>query len=94
MSFWEEDISASVCAQVGLWAVGRTKGATGGEAVKRLHILMCSAYLPERFVENVLRCALPELRIKVKFLKKLKKKKKRPTKLSFPFVFQVLDLSV
>ena len=32
-------------------------------------ILMSSAYLPECFVENVLRCALPELRIKVKFLK-------------------------
>lgn len=33
------------------------------------NILMSSAYLPKRFVENVVRYALPNLRIKVKFMK-------------------------
>lgn len=40
-----------------------------GRRSKRTPHLICSAYLPECFEENVLRCALPELRIKVKFLK-------------------------
>ena len=68
--FWEEDICPSVCAHVGLRAMGgQRKECDRGRRRERTPHLICSAYLPECSVENVLRCALPELRIKVKFLK-------------------------
>lgn len=49
-------------------------------------ILMGSASLPNCFVENVPKCVLPKLRIKVEFLKL------KTHKLFFSFVSQVLDL--
>lgn len=57
-----------------LWEAGRKRGREGGgqrkKEVRGLEdILMDSASLPKRFVENVPKCDLPKLRIKVEFLK-------------------------
>lgn len=73
-----------------LWEAGRKREGgtrTEEEGRKRFgrHFDGLSS-LPKGFVENVPKCVLPKLRIKVEFLKL------KTHKLFFSFVSQVLDL--